>query len=243
MKKEEFEVIKTNLENRVELCRKYLDNVVSKEDLLNLSVKEILELRDFCRKESAEMTQICMVDLYHVIGMGNLTLVQQNTFLKLFREYTTYRSDLKCLSTHLSNIDDIPDIPTKSKFKLLQLGNVTLYSGRSGETTVEIEETIEDYKEARKETKNLQSTSCETAEGLQKISRVGDVVTFPATEVDLFMTLCGHGGKRDTLLSKARNHGNYLGLLWSLTENGYLQGIIRTDGARSNLTSRGLVSK
>lgn len=241
MKKEEFEIIKTNLENRVELCRKYLDNVVSKKDLLNLSLGKILELRDFCRKESAEMTQICMIDLYHILGMGKLTLTQQNVFLKLFREYTTYRSDLKCLSTHLSDLDTLPEIPTKSKFKLLQLGDVTLYSGRDGGTTVEIEETLEDYTEARKEIKNLQSTSSEPTVCLGKISRVGDVVTFPATEIDTFMNLCAHGGKRETLLSKARNHGNYLGLLWTLTENGNLQGIIRTDGARTNLTNRGLV--
>lgn len=197
MKRETFEIIKTNLEARLSKCKTYLGNVKTTDDLLNMTIVQLRDLKAFCKKEVYEMTQICMVDLYHILGMGNLTIQQTNTFLKLFREYTRFRSDMKSLSVNLKDIEALPKIPTGSKFKLLQLGNVTLYSGDQQEPEEDLS-TIEDYSLSKKECAKQQSTEGinntlgeATSIGLNSIKVCGSVVTFKREDLNLFLEAVG----------------------------------------------------
>lgn len=252
MKKETFEIIKTNLEARLSNCNKYLGNVKTTDDLLNMTVVQLRDLKAFCKKEVQEMTQICMVDLYHILGMGNLTVQQTNTFLKLFRAYTKFRPDMKSLSVSLNSIESLPKIPTGSKFKLLQLGDVTLYAGDQ-EKAEEDTSSVEDYTQAKKESEKqkieeLLSTEDTTVDsettGLNSVKLCGSVVTFKTEDINLFLAAIGIQknliqGYAANLLTKAKNKGKYLGLSWSFNATGDgLIGIVGTSGCLSDLKEK-----
>ena len=165
-------------------------------------------------------------------------MTQQNTFLKLFKEYASYRSDLKVLGTHLSNLDNLPNIPTRAKFKLLQLGDVTLYSGRGPEQAVEIEETVGDYTKACVELKSTSSdptVNQSIPQSLKCLTLEGDVLTFPKEAIPMLLAILPHGGVKETLLKKAKHNGGYLGLKWSMTDDGMLRGVISSDAVIDTL--------
>ena len=217
MNKKDFDTIIYILDKHLEDCKNHLDNILTTEDLENLTIKQLVELREFCRKESNEMTEICMVDFYHIIGMGELTVVQQNTFLKKMKEYMTYRSDLKCISSSIMAIDSLPKLPSASSFSLKRFGGVHLTSkirGR-GEAAQIIEEecNIQDYHVAVAETK---------ADGLEynTIKVVGNEVTFKVEDLPFVLKYIQPGtcGKRDSLIQAARAGKDYCATTWTFTD-------------------------
>ena len=102
------------------------------------------------------MTEIAMVDSYHIIGMGNLSAVQSTQFTKLLNKYLSYRSDIKAIS-NLGEISNLPKLPTISKFKLLQLGDITLVSQMRGENKDQVVYVDEVYMLIVKQKKMLES--------------------------------------------------------------------------------------
>lgn len=134
-----FEKIKSVLEKRVELCQANLDRIKSPDDLSSMTLLDLQNLRNFCKKEEGIQTRILQIDLYHILGMGKLTVVQTNIVLHLVRIYGTYRTDIHRFASWNGNIDTIPEIPKISSFKLREF-DVQLTNGRGGEI-VEVEET------------------------------------------------------------------------------------------------------
>lgn len=129
MKKEQFQIIYSAITLRVELCRTKLDNINSREDLQKLTIREAQELRDFCTNEVSIMTKICQTDLYHIIGMGELTPPQMTQFCFAVRDYLQYRSIVKTLASHFNSISLLPNIPTESSYELSALAPIVLNSG------------------------------------------------------------------------------------------------------------------
>lgn len=150
MLKEDYSKIMNCLDERISQCSNRLDKIVDSSSIESLSIAEAKELKKFCVDEVATMTRICMVDLYHIIGMGNLTGVQMTKFISKFKKYVSYRPDIKKISKHLASFDDIPKLPSKTRFRLLELGGVVLESLlRDGVNSDEVdldEETVDDYK-------------------------------------------------------------------------------------------------
>lgn len=146
MNDSDFNIITTNLQNKIDMCHKYLGKIKSTDDLLKLTLSDTIELKKFCISEKEKMTKVLMVDLYHIIGMGNLTCSQTSKFISLIKEYASYRPDIKTLSKGLDSIEELPNIPTATKFRLLELGKVTLTRDVQGSTDiVEDDEGIQDY--------------------------------------------------------------------------------------------------
>ena len=79
------------------------------------------------------MDQIIQKDLYHIIGMGNLTVSQHNLFIKLIKEYLSFRSDMKTIAGPFS-IENIPGLPSQSEYKLARFGNIKLVSNTRDKT-------------------------------------------------------------------------------------------------------------
>ena len=243
MKKEVFEIIKTNLENRVAMCRKYLDSVISTEDLSNLTINQFKELKSFCKQEQIDMTEICMVDFYHVVGMGELTMTQQNVLMKLFKEYTSYRSDLKAISM-MDSIDNLPNLPSRSSFKLHKLGNITLVSklrGRNENTEPIIEEeNISDYGEAK--TKD----TCSEIK-INSLSIKGNILELDTADVDEVMKYFNPSGKKENLIKAARNCSAYCDVVWEFTDDsethmkGFITSNARRDSIRDKMRNKGLI--
>lgn len=125
MNKESFDKIVKDLETRISMCEKKLDNIASKETLLNISLKEFIELRNYCQEEQGRMDKVNN-DLYHLIGMGGLTPIQLQKFCGLVKRYLVYRSDIKYLAC-LSTIDLNINFPQASDYKTY-LGQIKLNS-------------------------------------------------------------------------------------------------------------------
>lgn len=149
MDKETYQKIEDTLMERVNLCYQYIGMIDEDHPLENITLKQALEAKEFCKAEKVKQTNILMVDLYHLIGMGNLSAVQLGKINKLIKEYCSYRPDIKAISFWDGNIEHLPKIPKKTKFKLLEF-DLELVNGRGGEVEEEVE-TIYEYTETKKE--------------------------------------------------------------------------------------------
>ena len=149
MKKEEFDLVISALQERLDNCEKYLGEIKTTEDLKNITIGQALELRDFCVAEVEKMTKIVMVDLYHIIGMGDLSVPQMMKFVFMMKAYLAYRPNIKSISKGFDSITELPKIPVKTKFKLLALCDLALTVGE-GEEAFEDNATIDEYTELKK---------------------------------------------------------------------------------------------
>ena len=149
MKKEEFNLVISALQERLDNCEKYLGEIQTTEDLKNITIKQALELRDFCVAEVEKMTKIAMVDLYHIIGMGDLSVPQMMKFIFLMKAYLSYRPNIKSISKGFDSMTNLPKIPVKTKFKLLALCDLTLTVGED-EEAFEDNATVDEYTELKK---------------------------------------------------------------------------------------------
>ena len=149
MKKEEFDLVISALQERLDNCEKYLGEIKTTEDLKNITIGQALELRDFCVAEVEKMTKIAMVDLYHIIGMGDLSVPQMMKFIFLMKAYLAYRPNIKSISKGFDSMTNLPKIPVNTKFKLLALCDLTLTVGED-EEAFEDNATIDEYTELKK---------------------------------------------------------------------------------------------
>lgn len=235
MKQEQFEIIETNLRKRVSQCEEKLDHILCTEDLYNITIKEFMDLQSFCKQEQIDMTEILMVDMYHVLGMGKLTMTQRNTFLSLINKYATYRSDIKCICT-MKEISDLGKLPAKSKFKLHKLGDVTLESEPrgSGRAVTVLEETneISDYQDAKKNDRALVAAT-ETYQ-YKSIIISGDTVTFDVKDAKEFVNTICVTASLENLLKHCDKHTNYCDIVWKYANDTCTQisGRFLSEGAR-----------
>ena len=149
MKKEEFDLVISALQERLDNCEKYLGEIKTTEDLKNITIGQALELKDFCVAEVEKMTKIAMVDLYHIIGMGDLSVSQMMKFIFLMKAYLAYRPNIKSISKGFDSMTNLPKIPVKTKFKLLALCDLTLTAGED-EEAFEDNATVDEYTELKK---------------------------------------------------------------------------------------------
>lgn len=129
MDKQQFDIMMSALKARKITCMAYLDSIKTTDDLGRLTLARAAELKNFCLQEENTMTNIVMVDLYHVIGMGNLTPPQMMQFTYAIQEYLEYRPTIKALAKHLDSIMSLPKIPVKTQYKLQGLGGLLLTHG------------------------------------------------------------------------------------------------------------------
>ena len=118
MKKEEFDLVINALQERLDKCEKYLGEIKTTEDLKNITIGQAVELRDFCVAEVEKMTKIVMVDLYHIIGMGDLSVPQMMKFVFMMKAYLAYRPNIKSISKGFDSMTDLPKIPVKTMIRL-----------------------------------------------------------------------------------------------------------------------------
>lgn len=148
MNKSDLEIIKTNLEARIEACKQTLGLITEDNPIESLTVTQLKAAKAFVKDEYIKQSTILLIDLYHIIGMGNLSATQLGVFTKLIKEYASYRPDLNALEKWTGNLYNLPKIPKRTKFKLKELG-LELVSGRGGEIeeiseSLPSEESVED---------------------------------------------------------------------------------------------------
>ena len=212
MKKEVYNSIITSLKVRIELCDLYLHNIETTKDLLKLSIEEAQKLQKFCREEEALMTKLCTSDLYHLIGMGNLTPPQMMTFSFLIRDYLQYRSLIKTIAMNFDSISKLPGIPVTSVYRLHSFQNIVLSSG-------------------------VDASSVPT--DLVPFTIQGETIKVCADKVNDFIAVWSNLSKVNfsatNLLQKANSGSEYGGIKWHVDVDGNLIGTFNAKNAYNGL--------
>lgn len=126
MKKEIFEKIQTRLETRIAKCNLHLYEIETTDDLKKLTIEMAQALQRFCREEETVMTKFVQCDLYHLIGMGDLTPPQMMKLTYLTRDWLKYRSTVKAIAMNFDKISQLPGIPVNKAYRLRTWGDITL---------------------------------------------------------------------------------------------------------------------
>lgn len=166
MNKIDYELIINSLQKHVNDCHIHLDSITSTDSLLKMTGEELIKLMEFAKIEVFSMTKILMVDLYHIIGMTNMSPIQTSKFIKLVKEYCKFRSDLKAIASNLRDLNNLPKLPTASKFRLTELCDLVLISEvRTGSEAVETidESNLSEYHKACEQEKNTVGSESNTA--------------------------------------------------------------------------------
>ena len=235
MKKEEFDLVIGALQERLDNCEKYLGEIKTTEDLKNITIGQALELRDFCVAEVEKMTKIAMVDLYHIIGMGDLSVPQMMKFIFLMKAYLAYRPNIKSISKGFDSITELPKIPVKTKFKLLALCDLTLTAGED-EEAFEDNATVEDYTELKKVNVKADEEVSEKTDEEQVVVQsdcfsivdqtvmvdMGRLGEFYKVLSSLATTTCDF----TKLIRRILDHKSYFGIEWFGSENNMAAGKI-----------------
>ena len=235
MKKEEFDLVISALQERLDNCEKYLGEIQTTEDLKNITIGQALELRDFCVAEVEKMTKIAMVDLYHIIGMGDLSVPQMMKFIFLMKAYLSYRPNIKSISKGFDSMTNLPKIPVKTKFKLLALCDLTLTVGED-EEAFEDNATIDEYTELKKVNVKADEEVSEKADK-EQITVQGDCFSIVDQTVMVDMGRLGEFYKVlsslatttcdfTKLIKKILDHKSYFGIEWIGSENNIAAGKI-----------------
>lgn len=209
MRKEEFQKIMEALEVRQTLCARQLGEIHTTYDLSQLTLAQASDLKSFCVAEEEVMTKIVMVDLYHIIGMGELTPPQMMKFTFAIQKYLQYRPIIKAIAKHLDSIFELPKIPVATQYKLIGLGDLTLTSG-VGDPVVD-SASVADYDQMKQRTLG-QTRLPFRIEGSQ--------IRVDMTQFDFFVTLMTNLFKSplslDNFRKKITTNGEYLGVEWTV---------------------------
>lgn len=209
MKTTEFQKLMEELTKRVELCKQYLGDIHTTDDLSKLAISAAADLKTFCVAEEVIMTKIAMVDLYHIIGMGKLTPPQMMKFVYTTQEYLHYRPAIKAIAKYLNSIFNLPKIPVATQFKLVGFEGITLTSG-TGEPEVD-QASVADYAAAKN------SVYGQTAlpfhlEGSQIVVDMTRFECFAAIVKSIYKVPISVDNFRQKIASKE----DYLGIKWNV---------------------------
>lgn len=116
MHKDIFIKVQSTIEGRVAACHFYLDDIKTTDDLKKLTLEQAQNLLRFCRQEETTMTKFVQSDLYHLIGMGELTPPQMMKLTYLTKDWLQYRSTVKALAMNFDKISQLPNIPVASAY-------------------------------------------------------------------------------------------------------------------------------
>ncbi len=215
MNKTDFETITSKLEARINACDETLGLITEANPIESITVAQLKAVKAFAVSEYPIQTNILLIDSYHVIGMGNLSAVQLGIFTKLIKRYAEYRPDLNAITKWDGNIDTLPKIPKRTKFKLLELG-VELINGRSGE--------IEEISESTAVTKI--EVNSETLVPVGKYDQAKGMIIVEPDELEAFTEFITHHRlfkaiQPEMMALKMKTQQAYCGIQWAYVENQY----------------------
>jgi hypothetical protein len=214
MNKEQLLTMMSALDIRKDLCKKHLGDIATTADLSKITLAAAADLKNFCIAEETIMTNIVMVDLYHVIGMGNLSPTQMMKFTYSIQEYLEYRPTIKSIVKNLDSIMSLPKIPVKTQYKLQRLGDVVLTKGEGHI----VDESLGD---ACFDTKDL------------PFSLDGRVIKVDLNQLEYFVTLWATINKSkfscDTFRQKCLGLKEYAGIQWTTTTSTEAIGTIKAN--------------
>lgn len=243
MNKETYELIIADLTDKINECKKYFDNLKTTDDIMQLSIAEVNALKLFVKEHYVLQTQALMVDLYHILCMGNMSAAQEHVFVKLIKEYAAYRPMFNAFKEKFIDFTDIPTIPVKSTFRTLVIAKGAEFSVGDADA-IEVEDvcTIEEYQSvASKRSKEIVNKYVDNLSGVDLSAfnfPKSDVLTIYESDIDkikdVFAVFPGFRSySSDALKRKIKAGSNYLGIKWKLS-SGVVLGTAQTDTAKNN---------
>lgn len=128
MKHSEYQIIVENLSKQIEQCKTALSKYnLNARDISKMTIKDLNESILSCRTALSEMDKFVKADLYHIIGMADLNAAQTSRIIKLTKELTSYRGDIKFISGQ-----DTILIPKKKKESTYKLSSGVKLVNRKG---------------------------------------------------------------------------------------------------------------
>lgn len=221
MEKTKFQKLMDALAKRTELCELHLGDIHTTDDLSKISIATAADLKNFCVAEEVTMTKIAMVDLYHIIGMGELTPPQMMKFTYAMQEYLHYRPVIKVIAKYLNSIFELPKIPVSTQYKLIGLEGITLTAGEGD--PVEDTASVDDYNAAKKSVHGLTELPFQL-EGSQIKVNMAQFECFAAIVKSIYKVPISVDNFRQAIAGKAE----YLGIKWNAYEGCEARGHIMT---------------
>ena len=207
MNAELFTKIQSRLEARISKCELNLYGIETTEDLKNLTIERAQHLQRFCRDEEAVMTKFVQNDLYHLIGMGNLTAPQMTKLTYLTKDRLKYRSTIKAIAMNFDKISQLPGLPVRSSYRLRTWDDITLSS----------------------------SIALPAAEGLP-YAISGNLIQVLSNRLQEFLEFWSLKAKvnfsENNFHQKLNASAEYGGVRWTIDSTGNYVGIIKQDNAK-----------
>lgn len=209
MNKETFTRIQAFMEGRIAACHFYLDNIQTTDDLKKLTIENAQTLQRFCRQEETVMTKFVQNDLYHLIGMGDLTPPQMMKLTYLTKDWLQYRSTIKTLAMNFDKISQLPKIPVASAY-VCKAFDITLTSDTeafSGQAPSEVPYAVS-----------------------------GNLIQVLKEDLPRFLTFWSEKAKvnfsENNFLQKIKVSAEYGGVRWTVDNYGNYVGVIKQDSVQ-----------
>ena len=119
MLKSQFDALLAQIDVLIQQCEEC--KISSSAEFDNLTVSELRARISKAQEAQANMDKVLQIELYHIIGMGNLSAAQEVQLCAKIREYSSYRSYIKSICSY--TLQPTPKIPTKADYncKVLKL--------------------------------------------------------------------------------------------------------------------------
>ena len=142
MTTEQIALIKESWSALLADVRAHYDNILSTEDLKNLTVNQLLELIEFSKNLIGKMEAL-FCDYRHIIGMATIKITDRNFLTSILRDIELYRTDAKRIAG-ITDLNLVNLIPASSTYELKLTPGIKLNSKvRPGqeepETSTEVE--------------------------------------------------------------------------------------------------------
>lgn len=115
MERNQFNSIIENYTKVAEEGESFIELFNGDFNLNNLTIKDFKQLIEKARNLQRKTDQILSSELYHLIGMGNLTSTQTSKLCALVKRISASRSYFKPVAGYVLN--KLPEVPDKSSYK------------------------------------------------------------------------------------------------------------------------------
>lgn len=126
MTTEQIDLIKESWSALLTDVRAHYDNILSTEDLKNLTVNQLLELIEFSKNLIGKMEAL-FCDYRHIIGMATIKITDRNFLTSILRDIELYRTDAKRIAG-ITDLNLVNIIPASSTYELKLTPGIKLKS-------------------------------------------------------------------------------------------------------------------
>ena len=112
MLKSQFEKLLAQIDVLIKQCEEC--KISSSAEFDSLTINELRAKIAKAQEAQANMDKVLQIELYHIIGMGNLNAAQEVQLCAKIREYSSHRSYIKAICSYA--LPATPKIPTKADY-------------------------------------------------------------------------------------------------------------------------------